>query len=107
MWFSCFNDWNFINDSYNGESLKENIRLIGACIPYRKKNNKIKCGLSYDNELIYLVNILPQSLMYYVFNFGSIEREDENKYISSIISNLFTIEEEMKYKKKLKRLCHK
>ena len=32
--------------------------------------------------------------MYYVFNFVSIEPEDENKYISSIISNLFTIEEE-------------
>ena len=102
----------FINRSYNGTNLENNIRIIGACNPYRKKRpDKIRCGLSYsndENELIYLVNRLPQSLMYYVFNFGSIDAEDEKKYILSIISELFE-EEEINLKEKTKNViskCH-
>ena len=44
---------------------------------------KEKCGLSRsrdnENELVYLVQPLPQSLLYYVFSFGSIDEEDEKK----------------------------
>ena len=74
----------FINRTYNGKKMSENIRLIGACNPYRKrKNSTEKCGLSRDgdkeNELVYLVRPLPQSLLYYVFSFGSINEEDEKK----------------------------
>ena len=87
----------FIHHSFDGTKLKKNIRIMGACNPYRKKKkNEIICGLIYpndNNELIYDVNILPQSLMYYVFNFSSIGNEDEKKYISSIISELFNEEE--------------
>ena len=88
----------FINRTYNGNILSENIRLIGACNPYRKrKGNKEKCGLSMsddnDNELVYLVQPLPQSLLYYVFSFGSIDDIDEKKYIHSIIEKLFTSDE--------------
>lgn len=57
--------------------------------------NKNICGLTYKNnddknevELVYLVNILPQSLMYYVFNFGKLEKKNEDQYISSIISDI-------------------
>ena len=85
----------FINRSFEGEKLKENIRLLGACNPYRiREEGKIKCGLSHPEDMndtkkdyVYLVNMLPQSLMYYIFNFGSINQEDEKKYIKSIISN--------------------
>ena len=81
----------FINRSYNGIKLEDNIRLIGACNPYKKKKKGGNvCGLTYphdDNELVYLVNILPQSLMYYVFNFGSLDQINENQYISSILSD--------------------
>ena len=88
----------FINRTYNGKKLEDNIRLIGACNPYRKrKGNKEKCGLSrsddIDNELVYLVQPLPQSLLYYVFSFGAIDEIDEKKYIRSIIQKLFTKEE--------------
>ena len=86
----------FINRTYGRKKLEENIRLIGACNPYRKKmENKNICGLTYKNnddknevELVYLVNILPQSLMYYVFNFGKLEKKNEDQYISSIISDI-------------------
>jgi hypothetical protein len=62
----------FINRTYNGNKLCDNIRLIGACNPYRKrKGEKEKCGLSKsddnENELVYIVEPLPQSLLYYVF----------------------------------------
>ena len=84
----------FINRTYNGNKIRDNIRLIGACNPYRKrKGNKEKCGISLkeddEEELVYLVQPLPQSLLYYVFSFGSIDSEDEKKYIYSIIEKLF------------------
>ena len=63
---------------------KEKENDIGACNPYRKrKGNKEKCGLSFpddkDNDLVYLVEPLPQSLLYNVFSFGSIDDKDEKK----------------------------
>ena len=50
----------FINRTYDGNKLSDNIRLIGACNPYRKrKGNREKFGLNLsddnDNELVYLV----------------------------------------------------
>ena len=88
----------FINRTYNGNKLSDNIRLIGACNPYRRrKNNKEKCGISIsednDKELVYLVQPLPQSLLYYVFSFGRIDDNDEKKYIHSIIENIFSKDE--------------
>ena len=103
----------FINRTYEGKKISDNIRLIGACNPYRKrKGNKEKCGLSLsednDNELVYLVQPLPQSLLYYVFSFGSIDEVDEKKYINSIIENLFTKEEKdlHKYTTEAISQCH-
>jgi len=80
----------FINRTYNGKKLEDNIRLIGACNPYRKrKGNKEKCGLSrsddIDNELVYLVQPLPQSLLYYVFSFGAIDEIDEKNIFKNKI----------------------
>ena len=88
----------FINRSYNSKKLSDNIRLIGACNPYRRrKGDKEKCGLSKsddnDKELVYLVQPLPQSLLYYVFSFGRIDDIDEKKYIHSIVEKLFTEQE--------------
>ena len=103
----------FINRTFNGEKLEDNIRLIGACNPYRKKLNAFeKCGLTVEddeddkddkddkvNNLVYKVQPLPQSLLYYTFSFGSITKEDEKKYIKSIIRKLFNMDDE--YEKKL------
>jgi len=30
----------FINRTFNGEKLEENIRLVGACNPYKKEQNQ-------------------------------------------------------------------
>ena len=90
----------FINRTYNGEKLDKRIRLIGACNPYRRRKiGTERCGLRRDedddddNELVYLVQPLPQSLLYYVFSFGSINEDDEKKYIYSIIEKLFSNDE--------------
>jgi hypothetical protein len=91
----------FINKTFNGEIISDNIRLIGFYNPYRKrKMNKEKCGLNisdnndHDYELVNLVYPpLPQSLLYYVFSFGSINENGEKKYIYSIIEKLFTKQE--------------
>ena len=93
----------FINRTFNGEKLEENIRLIGACNPYRRrKSTAEKCGLTREDdkedELVYKVEQLPQSLLYYVFSFGSIKEEDEKKYIRSIIQIIFNKDEEELHK---------
>ena len=89
----------FINRTFNGEKLADNIRLIGACNPYRnRKENIERFGLTReddeDDRLVYKVEKLPQSLLNYVFSFGSLDDEDEKKYIKSIIQKLFSEEEE-------------
>ena len=90
-----------INRTYNGEKISENIRLIGACNPYRKrKQDTENFGLIQDednindNELVYLVQPFPQAFFYYIFSFGIINEEDEKNYIYSIIEKLFTKEEQ-------------
>ena len=93
----------FVNRSYYGNKLSENIRLIGGCNPYRKRKlTNEKCGLIKDddkvNELIYLVQPLPQTLLYYVFNFGSINESDEKKYIHSLIEKIFLDDEKSLHK---------
>ena len=74
--------------SYNGIKIDENIVFIAACNPYRKAKEQIN-GLIYPGSkhktLVYTVNPLPFSLLNFVFNFGSLTKEDEEKYIKSIL----------------------
>jgi len=93
----------FINKTFNGKKLEDNIRLIGACNPYRRRKlTAEKCGLTREDDkeddLVYKVEQLPQSLLYYVFSFGSIKNEDEKKYINSIIQKIFNKDEEELHK---------
>ena len=72
-----------------GKKIKDNVVFIGACNPYRKKINEvintalIKKESKYSN-LIYNVNPLTYTQLYYVLNFGTLSIEDEKKYIESI-----------------------
>ena len=98
--------------SYQGKSLPSNIVFIAACNPYRKREKKDnedvkKVGLdinqahkqlkylnakelaainrAQNSDLVYTVHPLPHSLLNFVFNFGSLEEEDEKNYIRCII----------------------
>ena len=85
----------FINRTYNGKKLENNIRLIGTCNPFRQKRYE---GENEDDILVYKVNQLPQSLFYYIFKFGKIYDEDEKIYIDNIIQKLFDKDEEKLHK---------
>ena len=90
--------------TYLGKKINDNFVFLGACNPYRYLTKKMKeSGLVYYNlkdnnklnNLVYTVNPLPHSLLNFVFDFASLQKEDENKYIkSTIISILSKIKNE-------------
>jgi len=62
-----------INRTYNEENLSENIRLIGAWNPYRKRIvDTEKSGLNRDddneNEIVYILLNLFHNLYYIMFS---------------------------------------
>ena len=85
------------NHTYLGKKINDNFIFIAACNPYRLLTKKMKkSGLVYYNmkesnklnNLVYTVNPLPHSLLNFVFDFGSIQPNDEKKYISNTIIEL-------------------
>ena len=80
--------------SYQGKKIPENIVFIGAVNPYRKsKIKKVgliinKNGSCNETDLVYTVNPMPHSLLNYVFDFGSLNSEDEKKYIKHMVKNI-------------------
>ena len=85
--------------TYLGKKIKENFIFLGACNPYREiKNQMKKSGLIYYkkdednkmNNLVYSVNILPHSLLNFVIDFGSLKKNDEEKYIFNTIQSMLT-----------------
>jgi hypothetical protein len=80
------------NHTYLGKKINENFVFLGACNPYRVLTKKMRSsGLVYYNlkeknklnNLVYTVNPLPYSLLNFIFDFGSLQEEDE-KNISLI-----------------------
>ena len=92
--------------TYHGKELPSNVVFIAACNPYRygkkqlngldiNKAHKEKENLdvqdleklkkSATSSLVYTVNPLPHSLLNFVFDFGNLTNEDEERYIESII----------------------
>ena len=75
------------NHTYLGKKINENFVFLGACNPYRIITKKMReSGLVYYNQketsnilnnLVYTVNPLPHALLNFVYDFGSLERDDE------------------------------
>ena len=96
--------------SMQGKKLKSNVIFIAACNPYRKNTQNAKkrevIGLiKKDNiykrrNLVYTVNPLPFSLINFVFDFGNLTSNDEEKYIKCILS--VTLKNQANYEKNLK-----
>ena len=87
------------NHTYFGKKINENFVFLGACNPYRELTKKMKeSGLVYYNmkeksklnNFVYTVNPLPHSLLNFVFDFGSLRPEDEEKYIRNTIISLMS-----------------
>ena len=75
-----------------GKKVLDFVVFIGACNPYKMRiqnREEEEVGLrSKDHKirkLVYTVNPLPQSLLNFVFDFGHLKSEDEQKYIHSMI----------------------
>ncbi|ETO22356.1 hypothetical protein RFI_14844, partial [Reticulomyxa filosa] len=91
--------------SLKGKQFPDNIVIIAALNPYRKRqrSDKEKDEDKQDNrnrtkyylddldkemdELVYRVFPLPRSLQTYVWNFGSLSEADEHQYIALITTN--------------------
>ena len=89
----------FTKKTFDGKKIEDNIRLIGACNPYRRRKPSMeRYGYERENEkdkkLVYSVQSIPQSLLNYILSFGTLNSEDEKKYIYSIIEKLFEPGEE-------------
>ena len=83
-----------------GVEIKKNVRFVGACNPYRKlKKRKAEFG-EYEStalikkdspiskkDLVYTVNPLTFTQLYYIFNFGSLTEDNEKKYITGIVES--------------------
>ena len=87
------------NHTYLGKKINENFVFLGACNPYRILTKKMKeSGLVYYNmketnklnNLVYTVNPLPHALLNFVFDFASLQRDDEIKYISNTIESIIS-----------------
>ncbi len=75
-----------------GKKIKSNVVFIAACNPYRKVEKTqlvANVGLAKNQKvrnLVYNVNPLPHSLLNFVFDFGNLSSEDEERYIISMVS---------------------
>ena len=93
----------FISHSLNGRPINEKIRFIGACNPYREREEtETDNGLKMEKinegkeKMAYLVNLLPNSMLYFIFYFKSLENDDVKKYIECIVGEEFPPGEEEK-----------
>ncbi|KAG2374013.1 hypothetical protein C9374_011678 [Naegleria lovaniensis] len=92
------------NKTCNGKPLNRNLSIIAACNPYRLKlqHSKPTAGLEGKvkdkNVLAYRVNPLPQSMIAYVWDYGSLSQNDELRYIATIVDSMTNFSE-------LKNLC--
>ena len=77
-----------------GKPLDDRYVFIAACNPYRvsKERNLFLNVLYKKNQkrksLVYTVNPLPMSLMNFVFNFGSLKKDDELAYIKNMVQRI-------------------
>ena len=82
--------------SCNGESLPSNLVLIAACNPYRlrEKEHIATAGLDGKlkideySKLVYRVHPLPETMIDYVWDYGTLHSNDEKSYIKQMVMQL-------------------
>ena len=77
--------------SCKGKKIKNNVKFIAACNPYRLDTKEKEIIGLYDEskhlvrKLVYSVNPLPISLLNFVFDFGTPGKDDIKRYISNMV----------------------
>jgi len=106
---------NIICDNFmNGRKLPTNLKFIAACNPYRLLSEqdveRERIGLVFEHrnalevipdplaKLVYRVHPLPETLIEYVWDFGSLPASVEKLYIHSILQQKYTNDLEHSYK---------
>ena len=82
--------------SIKGKPLKPNLALIAACNPYRlRPPGKIStAGLSGKtitdeySKLVYRVHPLPETMIDFVWDYGSLNKNDEHAYIGRMVEGI-------------------
>ena len=80
-----------------GKPLPTNLVFIAACNPYRlRPSEKIltsglseKTSLDEYSGLVYRVHPLPETMVDYVWDYGSVSPEDEKRYIARMVEGVF------------------
>ena len=79
-----------------GKPLPSNLVFIAACNPYRLRQGKmLTSGLSEKistdeySKLVYRVHPLPETMIDYVWDYGSVSPEDEKRYIARMVEGVF------------------
>ncbi|XP_022802189.1 uncharacterized protein LOC111339738 isoform X1 [Stylophora pistillata] len=79
-----------------GKPLPSNLVFLSACNPYRLRHGTIlTSGLSEKvstdeySRLVYRVNPLPETMIDYVWDYGSISPEDEKAYIARMVEGVY------------------
>ncbi|XP_055995963.1 uncharacterized protein LOC125646740 isoform X2 [Ostrea edulis] len=80
-----------------GALLSPNLKILAACNPYRLRSDKsiLTSGLQGKvktdqlSKLVYRVQPLPETMIDYVWDYGSLKREDEKAYIERMVQGVF------------------
>ena len=83
--------------SMKGRSLPDNLVLLAACNPYRyqPKTSKVSSGLQLagaateGDKLVYVVRQLPETLYDFIWDYGTLNKEEEKRYIESMLKKSF------------------
>lgn len=87
--------------SMQGKILPANLVILAACNPYRKKpaTSGTACGIAMTggdtnaNELVYVVQPLPETLYDYVWDYGTLNPGEERRYVTSMLNASFQSKE--------------
>lgn len=80
-----------------GKRLAPNLKIIAACNPYRLRSDKsiLTSGLQgkiktdHLSRLVYRVHPLPETMIDYVWDYGSLQKQDEKSYIERMVQGVF------------------
>lgn len=84
----------FIDRHIQGVALRDNIALVSACNPYKLRKEEVSTqtsGLQTKvkddtiTRLIYRVNPLPESMVAYIWDYKSLNEQEEYKYIKKMV----------------------
>ena len=81
-----------------GQPLSKKLVMLAACNPYKLRplENASTAGLEGKNktdeysELVYRVHPLPEAMVDYVWDYGSLTPQDEKVYIQRMVQNIFS-----------------